>query len=270
MSANAHRRFDDSTISDFPLPIFSFSILDCRFSIEGRARQWYRERSAVCCLLFYCLLSTAVYCPWPGEKRLERCPRKATESCQTLGPPGNHFAPGGRSLLLSYTPEGRSEAGPRDKPEVVRRSIEEFAQDRYGADILKVEVPVDVRQVEGTRSFCGAALWTRAQAKDAFRVAFSAAPRPFIFLSAGVSNDEFAESLELASEAGVPWSGVLCGRAIWQDGVPVYAARGLSALEEWLASEGRQRLVVLERCLQQATPWHRMLHAGSADFSPAN
>lgn len=170
--------------------------------------------------------------------------------------------------LLSYTPEGQPNAGgPRVKPELVRRSIEEFGQDRYGTDILKVEAPVDVRRVEGTRSFRGDALWTRAGAKDAFQLAFSTARRPFIFLSAGVSNDEFAESLELASESGVPWSGVLCGRAIWQEGISVYAARGLSALEEWLNSEGRQRLAAVERCLQQATPWHRTLDPGRANGS---
>jgi tagatose 1,6-diphosphate aldolase len=172
--------------------------------------------------------------------------------------------------LLSYTPEGRlNHGGPRDKPELVRRSIEEFGQDRYSADILKVEVPVDVRRVDSARSFRGDALWTRTEAKDAFQLAFSTARRPFIFLSAGVSNDEFAESLELASESGVPWSGVLCGRALWQDGIPVYTARGLSALEEWLASEGRQRLAALQRCLQQASPWHGALDPGSASVSPA-
>jgi tagatose-1,6-bisphosphate aldolase len=41
---------------------------------------------------------------------------------------------------------------------------------------------------------------------------------PFIYLSEGASNDAFLHALELAAEAGVKFSGVLCGRAAWKDG----------------------------------------------------
>ena len=37
---------------------------------------------------------------------------------------------------------------------------------------------------------------------DAFRRAAEVATKPFIYLSAGVSNAEFTETLELAAEAG--------------------------------------------------------------------
>ena len=64
-----------------------------------------------------------------------------------------------------------------------------------------------------------------------FRDAAAAASKPFIYLSAGVSDAVFRESLELATEAGTTFSGVLCGRATWQEGVPVYAKEGQAALE---------------------------------------
>ena len=42
----------------------------------------------------------------------------------------------------------------------------------------------------------------------------------------------------MAAEAGTDYSGVLCGRATWKEGIPVYAKQGAKALEEWLQREG--------------------------------
>jgi len=53
--------------------------------------------------------------------------------------------------------------------------------------------------------------------------------RRFAF-SAGVGIDEFVASLTLAAEAGAHYSGVLCGRAVWQEGVPIYVREGRAAL----------------------------------------
>ena len=53
-----------------------------------------------------------------------------------------------------------------------------------------------------------------------------------------MSNDVFSETLELAAESGVKFSGVLCGRATWKDAIPVYAKQGVKALEDWLADQG--------------------------------
>ncbi|MDA2914793.1 tagatose 1,6-diphosphate aldolase, partial [Acidobacteriia bacterium AH_259_A11_L15] len=130
--------------------------------------------------------------------------------------------------------EGKDEKGSEyahKKPEIVTKSMEEFSQDRYGVDVLKVEVPINLKYVEGTRAFKGPKVWTKQQAKEAFQKAASVAQRPFIYLSAGVSNQEFTEALEMAAESGVNWCGVLCGRATWKDGLPVYAKSGVKALE---------------------------------------
>ena len=71
-----------------------------------------------------------------------------------------------------------------------------------------------------------------------FRHAADVSTKPFIYLSAGVSNAEFTEALELAAEAGTKFSGVLCGRATWKDGIAVYGKQGADAFRKWLETEG--------------------------------
>ena len=71
-----------------------------------------------------------------------------------------------------------------------------------------------------------------------------------------MSNALFLASLTLAKEAGVPYAGVLCGRATWQDGIPVYMHGGTQALRTWLDHEGRQNIEALNAVLRSgAQPW---------------
>jgi len=156
--------------------------------------------------------------------------------------------------------EGSDEKGigfAKDKPEIVKASMAEFTKDRYGVDVLKVEVPVNMKFVKGARNFRGPdAAYTKEEAMFHFRDAASVATKPFIYLSAGVSNDEFNEALELAAESGVKFNGVLCGRATWKDGIPVFAERGLSAFREWLQTEGAKNIQNVNERLKRATPWY--------------
>ncbi len=76
--------------------------------------------------------------------------------------------------------------------------------------------------------------YSKQEATDLFHKAASATTKPFIYLSAGVSNSEFTEALELAAESGVKFNGVLCGRATWKDGIPIYAKQGAEAFRKWL------------------------------------
>jgi len=151
----------------------------------------------------------------------------------------------------------------RKKPEIVTRSMEEFSKPQYGVDILKVEVPVNMAFVKGTKSCKGEFAYTRDEAKDLFRRAAAAAKKPFIYLSAGVDNDVFAETLELASETGVNFSGVLCGRATWKEGIPVYAKQGVKALEDWLAGQGVKNIKNVNDRLKAAKPWFAFYGAKS-------
>ena len=143
----------------------------------------------------------------------------------------------------------------RKKPEIVSRSMEEFSKPQYGVDVLKVEVPFNMAFVKGARSCKGESVYSREEAKEHFRRAASMAKKPFIYLSAGVSNDTFNESLELAAEAGTNFSGVLCGRATWKDGIPVYAKQGLRAFEEWLSKQGVTNINNVNQRLAAAKPW---------------
>jgi tagatose 1,6-diphosphate aldolase len=162
--------------------------------------------------------------------------------------------------------EGGDEKGigfARKKPEIVAGSMAEFSKPQYGVDILKVEVPVNMAFVAGTKSCKGDAAYTRDQAKEHFRRAASAAKKPFIYLSAGVSNEVFIETLDLAAESSVKFSGVLCGRATWKDAIPVYAKQGVKALEDWLNDQGVKNINNVNARLKAASPWYSFYGASS-------
>ncbi len=146
----------------------------------------------------------------------------------------------------------------RKKPHIVTESMKEFSKDRYGVDVLKVEVPVNMKFVEGTKSYKGQAAYSKKEAVDLFHKAAAAATKPFIYLSAGVSNAEFTETLELAAESGVKFNGVLCGRATWKDGISIYAKQGAAAFRKWLESEGVANINNVNNRLKAATSWHSM------------
>ncbi len=95
------------------------------------------------------------------------------------------------------------------------------------------------------------------EAKKHYLRAAKASTKPFIYLSAGVSNAEFLENLEVGIQAGADFSGVLCGRATWQEGIPVFAKGGRKALADWLAVEGVKNIKALNDVLARgAKPWH--------------
>jgi tagatose 1,6-diphosphate aldolase len=144
----------------------------------------------------------------------------------------------------------------KHKPENVTKYMEEFSNPRYQVDVLKVEVPINIKFVAGTRAYGGIATYSRAEAMRHFQNSANAAGRPFIYLSAGVTDEIFRETLELAAEAGTTFSGVLCGRATWQDGIPVYAQQGFDALVAWLEDRGVQNISLLNQTLTTgAKPW---------------
>ncbi|MGH9727031.1 MAG: tagatose 1,6-diphosphate aldolase [Candidatus Acidiferrales bacterium] len=152
----------------------------------------------------------------------------------------------------------------RKKPTVVMQTMGEFSKPQYRIDVLKVEVPVNMAYVAGARSCKGESAYTKDEAKRHFQSAAAAAKKPFIYLSAGVSNDTFIETLQLAADASVNFSGVLCGRATWKDGVPIYAKQGLSAFQDWLADQGVKNIENVNKALRAAKPWFAFYGAASA------
>jgi tagatose 1,6-diphosphate aldolase len=125
--------------------------------------------------------------------------------------------------------------------------------------VLKVEVPINAEYVEGSSVYKGQKVYTRAEALEHFRKAAAVATKPFIYLSAGVGNAQFVESLNMASESGAGFSGVLCGRATWKEGIPVYAKQGVKALEDWLSREGVKNINAVNAAIKSAKPWRAKL-----------
>ncbi len=169
--------------------------------------------------------------------------------------------------LVSYAGgvEEKSIEFARMKPAIVTAGMAEFSKPQYHVDVLKVGVPVDLAYVEESPAASAEILYTRQQAKEHFLQAAEVAQVPFLYLSEGVSNETFQFGLELAAEAGARFSGVLCGRATWQDGVAVFEEKGMAALEDWLGREGVRNIENIHRHLDAATPWfaiHGMSAAG--------
>ncbi|WP_280788248.1 tagatose 1,6-diphosphate aldolase [Paenibacillus sp. PastF-3] len=156
-------------------------------------------------------------------------------------------------------PDSGSAEFAKVKPDKVKKYMQEFSKPRYKIDVLKVEVPVNMKYVSGTAANTGhehEAVYTRQEALQHFKDTATISPIPFIYLSAGVTNEIFLETLKFAGEAEVPFSGVLCGRATWQDGIEIYGKEGVEALRKWLQEEGKQRMIKLDNILRQVTtPW---------------
>lgn len=162
--------------------------------------------------------------------------------------------------FVGYDPKGGDEKGieyAKKKPESVIGSMQEFTKEQYNVDVMKAEVPINMKFVEGVKSNIGkGSAYTRKEAIELFRKSAAVSTKPFIYLSAGVSNDEFAETLEVAAESGVKFNGVLCGRATWAEAVPVFAKQGEKAFVNWMNTEGVKNIQNVNEKLKAATPWY--------------
>ena len=164
--------------------------------------------------------------------------------------------------FVGYDPKGGDEKGlefAKIKPQVVTKTMAEFSKPQYNVDVLKAEIPVNAEFVEGSGVYKGQKAYTRKEALELFRSAAAVAKKPFIYLSAGVGNAQFVESLNMADESGADYSGVLCGRATWKNGIPVYAKQGVKALEDWLAKEGVENINAVNKAIERAKPWYAKL-----------
>ncbi|MFC0232503.1 tagatose 1,6-diphosphate aldolase [Vagococcus entomophilus] len=142
------------------------------------------------------------------------------------------------------------------KPKKVIDTIKEFTKDKYHIDVLKVEVPVLFKYVEGYTENGDPAVYTQEEAAAYFKEASDAATRPFIYLSAGVPTKTFQDELKFAAKHGAKYSGILGGRATWREGVPAYAKGGKEELVRWLDTKGKENVDALNDILKGATPWY--------------
>lgn len=71
-----------------------------------------------------------------------------------------------------------------------------FSEPRFNVDVLKVEVPVNMKYVEGFVE--GEVVYTKEEAAQHFKDQDAATHLPYIYLSAGVSAELFQETLKFA------------------------------------------------------------------------
>ncbi len=129
-----------------------------------------------------------------------------------------------------------------------------FSDPRFNIDVLKVEVPVNIKYVEGFAE--GEVVYTREEAAAFFKAQDEATNLPYIYLSAGVSAKLFQDTLVFAHESGANFNGVLCGRATWAGSVEAYIKDGEAAAREWLRTTGFENIDELNKVLQRtATSW---------------
>ena len=137
----------------------------------------------------------------------------------------------------------------------VLEATREFSKPRYGVDVLKLEVPVNMAFVEGFTDEGVAPVYSADEAAGYFKEQAEATNLPFIFLSAGVSAELFRKTLRFAKRAGSTFNGVLCGRATWADGVAAFAQGGEQEARAWLEGQGRKNVEELNEVLAEtATP----------------
>lgn len=154
--------------------------------------------------------------------------------------------------ILAYDDSIADNKGPeyaKVKPRKVIEAMRVFSKERFGVDVLKVEVPVDMNYVEGFG--IGESVYTRDEAAQYFKQQDEATHLPYIYLSAGVSAKLFQDTLRFAHEAGAKFNGVLCGRATWSGAVKAYIEEGESAAREWLRTEGHANISELNKVLEE-------------------
>lgn len=145
------------------------------------------------------------------------------------------------------------------KPRKVIEAMKIFSDDRFGVDVLKVEVPINMNFVEGFSE--NDIIYSQDEAACYFKQQNEATNLPFIYLSAGVSAKLFQDTLFFAKKSGSKFNGVLCGRATWAGSVKEYINQGEDATRKWLQTTGCQNIEELNKVLKQtATPWTERIY----------
>jgi len=108
-----------------------------------------------------------------------------------------------------------------------------------GADVLKLQFPVDAKQSDDESEWLAAC-----------RELDAACDSPWTVLSAGVDYETFARQARIACEAGA--SGVIVGRAVWAEAVVLQGAER----QDFLQSTAKTRMRELAKiCREYAIPW---------------
>ena len=130
---------------------------------------------------------------------------------------------------------------PKLSPEERRETIIETARilSQTGADILKLEFPVDVKAQPDESAWL-----------EACQEVTQVCQVPWVLLSAGVDFDLYLRQVVVACTAGA--SGIMVGRAVWKEAVTL----GFDAREAFLQDIAKQRFIKLRSVVNGlAYPW---------------
>jgi tagatose 1,6-diphosphate aldolase len=136
---------------------------------------------------------------------------------------------------------------PGKRAEHVLESVETFAAPEYGVDLFKLESPVAGTDVPDQGDA------NAHEVQKMFDALGRAAGRPWVMLSAGVTQDAFTRILRMAYSAGA--SGYLAGRAIWWDAFQQFPDLGAMRADLETGAVGYMR-VINHLTDEAATPWH--------------
>lgn len=163
--------------------------------------------------------------------------------------------------LLTYDAnidDAKGEEYAKVKPEKVEKTMKEFSKPEYKVTVLKVEMPFNIKFVEGYNGD-NEVVYTQEEAKKLLKQQSDATDLPYIFLSAGVTSEEFIAEIKMAEEAGANFNGVLCGRATWKPSIKPFAADGEEVGRKWLATQGKENIENLNKALKGAKSWKEKL-----------
>ncbi|MBC6362045.1 tagatose 1,6-diphosphate aldolase [Lactobacillus apis] len=154
--------------------------------------------------------------------------------------------------------DAKSEEFAKVKANKVIETMKEFSKPQYDVTVLKVEIPFNIKYVEG---FNGSnnVVYTQQEAKDLLKEQSEAIDLPYIFLSAGVTSEEFIAEIKMAEEAGADFNGVLCGRATWKPSIEPFAGESEEAGRKWLSTKGKENIENLNAALKGAKSWREKL-----------
>lgn len=110
---------------------------------------------------------------------------------------------------------------------------------RTGADVLKMEFPLDIRFNQDQASW-----------RSACQKLSDASAAPWALLSAGVDFEQFKPQAQVACECGA--SGFLAGRAIWKEAAAMSQANRAEFLQDIARDRLRQLLAI---AAADARPW---------------
>lgn len=144
------------------------------------------------------------------------------------------------------------------KAEKVITTMKEFSKPQYNVTVLKVEIPFNLKYVEGFNGDNNV-IYTQDEAKKLLKKQSEATDLPYIFLSAGVTSEEFIAEIKMAEDVGAEFNGVLCGRATWKPAIMPFAGESEEAGRKWLATKGKENIENLNKALKGAKSWRDKL-----------